>query len=146
MEPLRRTDIHLLRVYDYLRTACAFAEEAKGREAFFNDQEVEVDSARTVATRTSRVQTEHLGRVLGFTERPSGRQAYVAVPQHNHAAWHVYSGVLSARSLHTLGAQRITNKYNSQRRVPITVRYVSFGLGLAIPSLGFVGGFPDAQI
>ena len=80
MEPLRRTDIHLLRVYDYLRTACAFAEEAKGREAFFNDQEVEVDSARTVATRTSRVQTKHQGRVLGFTERLGGRQAYVQLP------------------------------------------------------------------
>ena len=68
------------RVYDYLRTACAFVEETKGREAFFNDQEVEVDSARTVATRTSLVQTEHRGRVLGFTERLSGRQAYVQLP------------------------------------------------------------------
>ena len=68
------------RVYDYLRTACAFAEEAKGREAFFNAQEVEVDSARTIATRTSLVQTEHRGRALGFTERLSGRQAYVQLP------------------------------------------------------------------
>ena len=68
------------RVYDYLRTACAFAEEAEGRQAFFDDQEVEVDSARTVATRTSRTQTEHRGRVLGLTERVSGGRAYVQLP------------------------------------------------------------------
>ena len=77
------------RVYDYLRTACAFAEEAKGREAFFNDQEVEVDSARTIATNfagSDRAPGSHAW-VHGATQRsPSVR----AAPQHNHAAWRAY--------------------------------------------------------
>ena len=68
------------RSFHFFRNACAWAEEEDANLAYFNDQEVEADSASWNAIRTDPKATTHRGRVLVIKHRKTGQSAFTQLP------------------------------------------------------------------